>query len=299
MHGVVRWSGREERPQPARPPAPVAVSHKKCPPETYSSSCRRRGARSLRARRGERPGRCGRTPAAWGLLQPQRATAAARDAGEAALIARYKRALAFARAGSRTRSTNTSTSFCGMPSRVMNQPANPGRWRTAPAAIGSVYQARQLPSTTSLVARVNGCGALSARKRRTRSGWRRHSRKPVKPPQSCPIRSTRSIFMASSSATWSAAKVSASIVPSGASVQPKPRRSGQISRRSPGQERDHVAPLVVVLGPAVQHQDRVAVGRAGFGDVDTQAAGVDVAVADAVDSGGSVIRRRAYGPRTG
>ena len=46
-----------------------------------------------------------------------------------------------------------------------------------------------------------------------------------------------------------------------------------------GEVGDEVAPLVVVLGPAVQEEDGVGVGRAGFGVVEAQAAGVDVAVA--------------------
>ena len=51
------------------------------------------------------------------------------------------------------------------------------------------------------------------------------------------------------------------------------------------ERRDLVAPLVPVLRPAVEDEDRVAVGRPGLDDVHAQAAGVDLAFPDAVDAG--------------
>ena len=52
-----------------------------------------------------------------------------------------------------------------------------------------------------------------------------------------------------------------------------------------GERGDLVAPLVPVLRPAVEDQDRVAVGRAGLDHVHPQAGGVDLAFPDAVDAG--------------
>ena len=81
----------------------------------------------------------------------------------------------------------------------------------------------------------------------------------------------------------------------GASVQPKPRRSGTIRRRSPRQPLDHAAPLVPVLRPAVDEQQRLA--GAGLGDVHAQPAHLDEAVLDPCDRREVVVmRRRAYGP---
>ena len=74
---------------------------------------------------------------------------------------------------------------------------------------------------------------------------------------------------------------SGSIGPGGASVQPKPRRSGTIRRRRPGQPLDHAAPLVPVLRPAVDEQQRLA--GAGLGDVHAQPAHLDEAVLDPGD----------------
>ena len=56
-----------------------------------------------------------------------------------------------------------------------------------------------------------------------------------------------------------------------------------ISRRSPASSRDEPAPLVPVLRPAVDQQQRPAL--AGLGDVQAHAAGVDEAVLDALDVG--------------
>ena len=50
-----------------------------------------------------------------------------------------------------------------------------------------------------------------------------------------------------------------------------------------GQRADHVAPLVPVLRPAVEHHERLAF--AGLGDVGPQAVGDDIAVLDAVNVG--------------
>ena len=103
----------------------------------------------------------------------------------------------------------------------------------------------------------------------------------VKPPQSWPARSTRSSPSASSSAIRSRTKTSGSTGPGGASVQPKPRRSGTINRRVAGQPLDHAAPLVPVLRPAVDEQQRLA--GTGLGDVHAQPARLDEAVLDPVD----------------
>ena len=59
--------------------------------------------------------------------------------------------------------------------------------------------------------------------------------------------------------------------------------SGQISRKRSARARDLVAPHVPVLRPAVEHQERRRVGRAGLGEVEAQARGLDVAVGDALD----------------
>ena len=117
------------------------------------------------------------------------------------------------------------------PSRRMNHAASRGVRSIRPAASGSAYQARQVSSASRGVISIHGCGAERATTLRKRSGWRAASSIAVKPPQSWPARSVCSIPSASSRAITSLTKTSGSTGPGGASVQPKPRRSGTITRR--------------------------------------------------------------------
>ena len=162
----------------------------------------------------------------------------------------------------------------------MNHAASRGVRSIRPAASGSAYQARHVSSASRGVISIHGCGADSATTLRKRSGWRAASSSG----EAAPVVAGEVGLLDPERVEQGDHVVDEDVGLVGSGRRVGPAEAAQVGHDHPpdvGQPLDDAAPLVPVLRPAVEQQQRLA--GACLGDVHAQAARLDEAVLDARD----------------